>query len=540
MAREPEAGGFRQVQDVAGLGAGRLRVGLFTNNYFPMLGGVPTAVETIRRDLEALGHEAGGRRAAHGRGGRPAAPASSACRPCRLPRTPTSRSRCRSARRSRRRLRASTSTCSTRTTRSSSAPRPAAWPGRARPALRLHVPHALRPVRALRPAAPAPGRAAAPSAGARGSPTRADLVIAPSDFVARRLRTQGVRRPIEVLPTGVDLDLFRPGDRDAARRALGLAADDRVLLYVGRLDREKNLEFLLRRVGARQGRADSGCSWWGGERRPARCARRRRRWAWATAWISEAASPPDGLPGLLPGGRRVRVRLDQRDAGPGRPRGDGLRAARRGSPRERHRGDRRATASPGSSSPRTPPPSQPRSTRSWPTPHLAAKLATGARDDAAPFGSVALAHAPGRRVPPGQGSRGMELRRDDLARAARDHERSRADRLGGTEREIRQAQAEALGRTGERLQRILDQIAALDLRLDELGRAGQGPCGSGPRRRRDRHPEPPPGRGGARPPSPDHPARGAGARAAHPRGAVLPCARAAAPPGPAGGRGREP
>jgi len=35
----------------------RLRVGLFTNNYFPMLGGVSTAVETIRRDLEALGHE---------------------------------------------------------------------------------------------------------------------------------------------------------------------------------------------------------------------------------------------------------------------------------------------------------------------------------------------------------------------------------------------------------------------------------------------------------------------------------------------------
>jgi glycosyltransferase involved in cell wall biosynthesis len=73
----------------------------------------------------------------------------------------------------------------------------------------------------------------------------ADLVLAPSDFVARRLRTQGVRRPIEVLPTGVDLEHFRPGGRAAAREALGLAADDRVLLYAGRLDREKNLSFLL-------------------------------------------------------------------------------------------------------------------------------------------------------------------------------------------------------------------------------------------------------------------------------------------------------
>jgi 1,2-diacylglycerol 3-alpha-glucosyltransferase len=73
----------------------------------------------------------------------------------------------------------------------------------------------------------------------------ADLVLAPSDFVARRLRAQDVRRPIEVLPTGVDLERFRPGGRAAARHALGLGDADRILLYVGRLDREKNLELLL-------------------------------------------------------------------------------------------------------------------------------------------------------------------------------------------------------------------------------------------------------------------------------------------------------
>ena len=73
----------------------------------------------------------------------------------------------------------------------------------------------------------------------------ADLVLTPSDFVARRLRSQGVRRPIEVVPTGIDLDRFRPGTRAVARRTLGLGPDERVLLYVGRLDREKNLEFLV-------------------------------------------------------------------------------------------------------------------------------------------------------------------------------------------------------------------------------------------------------------------------------------------------------
>ena len=33
-----------------------MRVGLFTNNYLPFRGGVTTAVETLRRGLEALGH----------------------------------------------------------------------------------------------------------------------------------------------------------------------------------------------------------------------------------------------------------------------------------------------------------------------------------------------------------------------------------------------------------------------------------------------------------------------------------------------------
>jgi hypothetical protein len=62
----------------------------------------------------------------------------------------------------------------------------------------------------------------------------------------------------------------------------------------------------------------------------------------------------------------------------------------------------------------------------------------------------------------------VELRRDDLVRAVGDRERSRADRLASVEQEIRQAQAEALGRTGERLQGILDRLAGLDRRLDAL------------------------------------------------------------------------
>src|SRR5207245_939289 len=38
--------------------AGPVRVALFTNNYLPFCGGVPTSVETLRAGLEAAGHEA--------------------------------------------------------------------------------------------------------------------------------------------------------------------------------------------------------------------------------------------------------------------------------------------------------------------------------------------------------------------------------------------------------------------------------------------------------------------------------------------------
>jgi hypothetical protein len=62
----------------------------------------------------------------------------------------------------------------------------------------------------------------------------------------------------------------------------------------------------------------------------------------------------------------------------------------------------------------------------------------------------------------------VELTRHDLVRAAGDGARERADRLATVEREIRRAQAEALGRTGERLQSLLDRLAAADRRLDAL------------------------------------------------------------------------
>jgi hypothetical protein len=69
----------------------------------------------------------------------------------------------------------------------------------------------------------------------------------------------------------------------------------------------------------------------------------------------------------------------------------------------------------------------------------------------------------------------MILRRDELARAAGTGLEARSERFAGVEREIRQAQAEALGRTGERLQGLLDAVAAMDRQLDAREGSAAGP-----------------------------------------------------------------
>ena len=75
---------------------------------------------------------------------------------------------------------------------------------------------------------------------------RFDLVIAPSRFIAGRLREAGVER-VAVQPLGVDTDFFQPSAeaRDSVRAQLGLAANERLLVFAGRAAREKNVTLLV-------------------------------------------------------------------------------------------------------------------------------------------------------------------------------------------------------------------------------------------------------------------------------------------------------
>ncbi len=74
----------------------------------------------------------------------------------------------------------------------------------------------------------------------------ADAVIVPTRAMSRRLRELGVRSRIEVLPSGIDVKLFAGGARrDDVRARLGARPEQSLIICVGRLGREKNVELAL-------------------------------------------------------------------------------------------------------------------------------------------------------------------------------------------------------------------------------------------------------------------------------------------------------
>ncbi len=76
----------------------------------------------------------------------------------------------------------------------------------------------------------------------------ADRLIVNTDDEARQLISIHHADPsrIDVVNPGVDLDVFRPGDRQAARTALGLPLDEPVVAFVGRIQPLKAPDIVLR------------------------------------------------------------------------------------------------------------------------------------------------------------------------------------------------------------------------------------------------------------------------------------------------------
>jgi glycosyltransferase involved in cell wall biosynthesis len=72
---------------------------------------------------------------------------------------------------------------------------------------------------------------------------RCDALVAPSESMAQVLRDQRMNYDISLWSRGVDRDTFNPGRRDLAwRRGLGIADDEVVIGFLGRLVMEKGLD----------------------------------------------------------------------------------------------------------------------------------------------------------------------------------------------------------------------------------------------------------------------------------------------------------
>jgi glycosyltransferase involved in cell wall biosynthesis len=76
---------------------------------------------------------------------------------------------------------------------------------------------------------------------------RADRLTTPTPLAAKLLADQGFRRPVEAVSCGIDLSRFQPRaePKKWARKLLELP-DRKTVLFVGRLDEEKNLDDLVR------------------------------------------------------------------------------------------------------------------------------------------------------------------------------------------------------------------------------------------------------------------------------------------------------
>jgi 1,2-diacylglycerol 3-alpha-glucosyltransferase len=74
---------------------------------------------------------------------------------------------------------------------------------------------------------------------------RCDLVISPSAGIEVVMRDLGVEAPIKVIPNGVEIEPFRNPIKQLTRADVGLPDDAVVLIYLGRLSPEKNLNTLL-------------------------------------------------------------------------------------------------------------------------------------------------------------------------------------------------------------------------------------------------------------------------------------------------------
>jgi D-inositol-3-phosphate glycosyltransferase len=88
---------------------------------------------------------------------------------------------------------------------------------------------------------------------------QADCIVATSPEEEADLRSLvSTKGSVEIIPCGTDVETFRVMPKADARAALGLEPDDKLVLYVGRFDRRKGIETLVRGFAELFEKADVG------------------------------------------------------------------------------------------------------------------------------------------------------------------------------------------------------------------------------------------------------------------------------------------
>ncbi len=75
---------------------------------------------------------------------------------------------------------------------------------------------------------------------------KCDKIICPSPTISSLLKEYGITTPVEFIPNAIDLEQFKGRNPENVRQKYGLTKDEKILLYVGRIGIEKNLEFMLK------------------------------------------------------------------------------------------------------------------------------------------------------------------------------------------------------------------------------------------------------------------------------------------------------
>ncbi len=72
-----------------------------------------------------------------------------------------------------------------------------------------------------------------------------DHIIAHMPKIKNELISFGIKKPITIIPCGVDITRFKKQEKGYLRKKIGLK-NGKILLYVGRLGKEKSIDFLLK------------------------------------------------------------------------------------------------------------------------------------------------------------------------------------------------------------------------------------------------------------------------------------------------------